>query len=63
MAVRRRRLFRWSSLALVALSLGLAACTENYPRSSLAPASDFARIIDDLFETITWWGVAVFVLV
>jgi cytochrome c oxidase subunit 2 len=65
MTVRRPvRLRPHAALAAAAgLLLALAACTENYPRSTLAPASDFARVIDDLFAVITWWGLAVFVVV
>jgi cytochrome c oxidase subunit 2 len=65
MTVRRPvRLRPHAALAAAAgLLLALAACTENYPRSTLAPASDFARVIDDLFGVITWWGLAVFVVV
>ena len=64
MAARRRRPFRVAFRVLVPVALLLlAACTENYPRSTLAPASDFARMIDDLFETVLGWGLVVFVLV
>jgi cytochrome c oxidase subunit 2 len=63
MPARSRRLYRWSLRALVAAPAFLVACTEKYPRSTLAPASEFARMIDNLFDTILWAGLVVFVLV
>jgi cytochrome c oxidase subunit 2 len=63
MAAPSRSLYRWSLLALAVAAVTLAACNENYPQSTLAPASDFARAIDDLLDKIVWWGLLVFVLV
>lgn len=46
--------------------LVLVGCTTNeatYPQTTLAPKSDFATLIDDVFQTTFLWGVIVFVLV
>lgn len=49
---------------LVVLAAGVGvACGGPFPQSSLAPASDFARMIDDLFRSIFWWAMLVFVVV
>lgn len=40
-----------------------AGCGGPYPQSSLVPESDVATRLSDLFLTIFWWAVAVFVLV
>ncbi len=49
-------------LALVGAVL-LTGCGGPFPQSSLAPVSDFARMIDDLFRSIVWWAALVFVVV
>ncbi len=57
---------RWRAPAFVAGALLVAllsACGGPFPQSSLAPVSDFARSIDDLFMSIVWWAVVVFVVV
>lgn len=51
-----------SLLAVGLLAVGAAACGP-YPQSSLHPISDFATSIDDLFRTIFWWAMGVFVVV
>jgi cytochrome c oxidase subunit 2 len=43
--------------------LGLAACGGPHPQTTLDPTSDFGVRIDDLFNTIFWFAVAVFVVV
>jgi len=46
--------------------LVLVGCTTNettYPQTTLAPKSDFATLVDDLFQTTFFWAVIVFVLV
>ena len=48
---------------LPAVFLFVAGCAENYSQSTLAPKSDFTRMIDGLFMTTVWWAVVVFVLV
>lgn len=51
---------------LVAVAAGLlvvAAGCGPYPQSSLHPVSDMSGMIDDLFRTIFWWAVVVFVVV
>nr|MBA2565536.1 cytochrome c oxidase subunit II [Gemmatimonadota bacterium] len=66
MAVRWRRLvhrFQTAPAALWILAMALTGCTENYPRTSLAPRSDFARLIDQLFDITLGWGLVVFILV
>lgn len=51
-------------LPLVALVVAaVAACGGPFPQSSLAPVSDVATSIDDLFRSIFWWAVGVFVVV
>ncbi len=42
---------------------GLAACTGEYPQSTLDPASGFSHQLNSLFTTIFWWAVAVFLVV
>jgi cytochrome c oxidase subunit 2 len=46
-----------------ALLAALADCTSRYPQSSLAPKSDFARTLDNVFMHTVWWGLLVFVIV
>jgi cytochrome c oxidase subunit 2 len=60
---------RWRSLAgvvvpLVALLL-VVGCgpVENYPQTTLAPKSDFARMIDDIYRVEYYLALLVFVLV
>jgi cytochrome c oxidase subunit 2 len=55
----RRRL--WAALGLVALLL--AACSQDYPYNSLAPAGPVAQKQKDLFLLVFWIAVAVFILV
>ena len=50
----------WLTLAVV---LVLAGCSRQYPQSSLAPHSDFAKISDDIFMTTVKWAALIFVLV
>jgi len=45
------------------LAAGLVACAGEYPQSTLDPASGFSAQLSDLFTTIFWWAVAVFVVV
>lgn len=47
-------------LGLAALTAG---CAAEWPQSALHPASDFAASLDELFRTIFWWAVLVFVVV
>lgn len=39
------------------------ACRGPFPQSTFHPASDFALALDDLFRTIFWFAVGVFVVV
>jgi cytochrome c oxidase subunit 2 len=48
---------------MTGLVLGLAACGGEFPQSTLHPTSDFATQIDDLYRTILWWALGVFVVV
>ncbi len=50
-------------LPVLAVGLLLTACTGDYPQNSMAPKSDFARVIDDLFWTIIYWSIGVLVVV
>lgn len=47
---------------MVAL-LFVAACGGPFEQSAMDPASEIAQRLQDLFEGIFWWAVAVFVLV
>ena len=52
--------------ALTLALLVLVGCTTNeatYPQTTLAPKSDFTRMVDDLLQTTFFWAVLVFVLV
>ncbi len=61
---RTRLLLRRARLIpLVALGVILAACTGDYPQNAMAPKSDFALVIDDLFWQIIWWSIGVFIVV
>jgi len=48
-------------LPLVALAV--VACGGPFPQSTLRPRSDFAGQVDQLFTSIFWWAVVVFVVV
>lgn len=50
-------------LAVLLPLVALAACTGDYPQSTLHPAGDHSGAIDSLFRTIFWWAVGVFVVV
>ncbi len=63
MPARRRSRCRLLPLAGTAALAVLAACTSKYPQTALAPKSDFARMLDDVFMHTVWWGLLVFVLV
>lgn len=52
----------WTKAVLL-LPLLLCGCAEFYPQSTLHPSSEFARNLAELFETIFWWAVPVFVVV
>ncbi len=60
----RRRSFRVVATGLVALTaLGLSACSGPFPQSTLDPVTGFSAELSDLFGTIFWWAVFVFVVV
>ncbi len=44
-------------------ALALAGCGGPFPQSALDPGSDFAWKLQDLFESIFFWALAVFILV
>lgn len=48
---------------LTTLLLGALGCGGPFPQTTLAPKSDFGWAIQDLFTTIFWWAVVVFVVV
>jgi cytochrome c oxidase subunit 2 len=45
------------------LTLALSACGGPFPQSTLHPTSDFSGQLNDLYGTIFWWAVVVFVVV
>jgi cytochrome c oxidase subunit 2 len=55
---------RWMLTALTAvIAVGLAACSTTVPNTTLEPRTEFGRAIDDLWDTLLFWGTIVFVLV
>jgi cytochrome c oxidase subunit 2 len=52
-----------AAVVAVVVPLGLAACEGPFPQSTLHPTSDFSGAIDDLYRTIFWFAVGVFVVV
>jgi len=58
-----RRLSRLAPLFVVLLVLVAAACSRDFPQTTLAPKGDLARIEDDVFFATVKWAVLVFVLV
>jgi cytochrome c oxidase subunit 2 len=51
-------------LLLAGLTLLLAACAfDSYPQHAMNPKTEFARVINDLFWTIIYWSIIVFVVV
>jgi len=61
-----RRFRPYLAGALTLALLVLVGCTTNeatYPQTTLAPKSDFTRMVDDLLQTTFFWAVLVFVLV
>jgi cytochrome c oxidase subunit 2 len=63
MPARRRSRSRLLPLAGLAALAVLSACTRNYPQTTLAPKSEFARMLDGVFMHTVWWGLGVFVVV
>lgn len=60
---RHSRIGLGTVVVVAPLLLGLAACDGPFPQSTLHPASDFSRAIDDLSRTIFWFAIGVFVVV
>lgn len=61
-----RRVRPFAAGALTLALLVLVGCTTDpatYSQTTLAPRSDFTRLVDDLFQTTFLWAVIVFVLV
>ena len=56
------RLRLWLS-PLLQLALAVVACGGPFPQSTLRPRSDFAGQVDQLFTSIFWWAVLVFLVV
>jgi cytochrome c oxidase subunit II len=50
-------------LSFTALLSAAAGCGGPFPQTTLAPRSDFGTAVDQLFTTIFWWAVVVFVIV
>jgi cytochrome c oxidase subunit 2 len=61
MHLRRLRLV--VAIGSVSALLSLVACGGHFPQSALHPTSDFGYALDDLFRTIFWLAVGVFVVV
>jgi cytochrome c oxidase subunit II len=47
----------------VALALAVVACATDYPNTTFSPHSEFARVIDHLWNSLLFWGTLVFILV
>ncbi len=54
---------RFSRLAALAGVVLLAACAGEYPQSSIAPATDFAQRIQDLYFQIFLWTMGILAVV
>ncbi len=52
-----------SVVVLPAVAILLSSCSGTYVQNAMDPQSDFARTINDLFWTIIWWSIAIFILV
>lgn len=62
--IRNHRPRRPVVAALVAAgALALAACSGDYPNTTFDPHTEFGRTIDDLWDTLLFWGTLVFILV
>ena len=48
---------------MAVLAFGLAACQSSYPNSTFLHWSDFATDIDALWNSLLYWGTAVFLIV
>lgn len=60
---RRDRSTRTAWMPVVAVGVVVGACGGDFPQSALHPASDFAVQLNDLYMTIVWWAIGVFVVV
>lgn len=58
---RPRRLATAALAAAVVLAL--AACSGDYPNTTFDPKTEFGRTIDDLWDTLLFWGTLVFIFV
>ncbi|HUF25853.1 MAG TPA: cytochrome c oxidase subunit II [Gemmatimonadaceae bacterium] len=47
----------------VALALALAACAQEYPNTTFSPNTEFGRAIDELWNSLLFWGTVVFIVV
>ena len=56
-------IMRFSRLAALAGVGLLAACAGEYPQSSIAPATDFAHLIQDLYFQIFLWTMGILAVV
>ncbi|GBD32446.1 Cytochrome c oxidase subunit 2 [bacterium HR33] len=52
-----------AAIGSISLVLFLVACGGPFPQSALHPTSDFGYALDDLFRTIFWLALGVFVVV
>lgn len=57
-----RSSLRWA-VTLAVLLLWISGCSGPFPQTTFSPITDFGTAIDDLFVTIFWFAVFVFVVV
>jgi cytochrome c oxidase subunit 2 len=48
---------------LAVLAVATAACAGEYPQSSIAPSSDFAQTIHNVYVDIFWWSMGILTVV
>jgi cytochrome c oxidase subunit 2 len=47
----------------VLAAVASSACAAEYPQSSIAPATDFAHVIHEIYVSIFWWTMLILVVV
>jgi cytochrome c oxidase subunit 2 len=61
--MRVRRVPLVAAIGSISLLVTVLACGGQFPQSALHPTSDFGYALDDLFRTIFWLALGVFVVV
>ncbi len=51
------------TLAGILAAFALSACAGEYPQSSIAPTTDFAHVIHELYVSLFWWTLIILVVV